>query len=199
MGRVAGPSETGKDAEFLENAAANMAEVGAWFIQEVFPLEAALMQFLHHNWRNAGDIADLRQDIYLRVCEVAMKQIPRPAKPFVFAIARNLLIDRVRRAQIIPIDAVADLDALGVPVDEPGPDRGVAARAELRRLQAAIDRLPPRCREAVVLARIDGLTGRQIAQRMGVTESAVSHHLDYGLRALADMLYGETAEPRRPK
>src|SRR5580692_7574290 len=197
---MAGPSETtGENPDFLNSAAADTAEVGAWFIHEVFPLEAALMQFLHHNWRNAGDIADLRQDIYLRVCEAAMKQIPRPAKPFVFAIARNLLIDRVRRAQIIPIDAVTDLDALNVPADEPGPDRGAAARAELRRLQAAIDRLPPRCREAVVMARIDGLTGRQIAQRMSITESAVSHHLDYGLRALADMDYAETAEKPRAK
>jgi RNA polymerase sigma factor (sigma-70 family) len=197
---MTGSSETGRDnPEFLAGAAANMAEVGAWFIREVFPLEAALMQFLHHNWRNADDLADLRQDVYLRVCEAAMRQIPHPAKPFVFAIARNLLIDRVRREQIIPIDAVADLDALGVATEEPGPDRGAAARAELRHLQAVIARLPARCREAVVLARIDGLTGRQIAARMGITESAVSHHLDYGLRALADMLYGEAAEPRRAK
>ena len=55
------------------------------------------MQFLRHNWRNKADIADLRQEVYVRVYEAARKQIPDPAKPFVFTTARNLLIDRVRR------------------------------------------------------------------------------------------------------
>ena len=90
-----------------------------------------------------------------------------PAKPFVFTTARNLLIDRVRREQIVPIEAVADLDALGIAADEPGPDRSVIAREELRRLQAALDRLPPRCREAVVLQQIEGLSRREIASAHG--------------------------------
>ena len=168
-------------------------DVKAWFVREVLPLEAALMQFLHHNWRKPGDIADLRQEVYARVCEVARKQIPQPTKPFVFTIARNLLNDRVRREQIVPIDAVSDLDALGIALDAPGPERTVMAREELRRLQSALDRLPARCREVVVLARIDGLSGREIAQRMGISDSAVSQQLDNGMRALADALYGDAS------
>ena len=127
------------------------------------------MQFLHHNWRKERDIADLRQEVYARVCEAARKQIPEPTKPFVFAIARNLLIDRVRREQIVPIDAVSDLDALAIAADVPGPERTAIARDELRRLQAALDNLPPRCREIVVLARIEGFSGREIAGRMGIS------------------------------
>ena len=83
-------------------------------------------------------------------------------KPFVFATARNLLIDRVRREQVVPIEAVADLDALDIAIDAPGPDRNAMARDELRRLHAALDQLPPRCRE-VVVKRIEGLTRREIA------------------------------------
>jgi RNA polymerase sigma-70 factor (ECF subfamily) len=51
--------------------------------------------------------------------------------------------------------------------------------------------LPARNREAVVLARIEGLTGREISQRMGLAEATVSHHLSNGIAALADMLYGD--------
>ncbi len=51
-----------------------------------------------------------------------------PTKPFVFATARNLLIDRARREHIVSFEAVADLDALGVAIDEPGPDRTIIAR-----------------------------------------------------------------------
>ncbi len=92
---------------------------------------------------------------------------------------------------------MADLDALGIAADIPGPDRSAMARDELRRLQSAIDRLSPRCREAVVLCKIEGLSGREIAQRMGVSEATVSEHIDKGMCALADMLYSEPPEIRR--
>jgi hypothetical protein len=47
----------------------------AWFIREILPLEAALTQYLHHNWRNKAEIPDLRQDIYVKVYEASRKQI----------------------------------------------------------------------------------------------------------------------------
>jgi len=183
-------------ADARAGASMNAPQVDTWFAREVLPLEAALMQFLQHNWRNKSDVADLRQDIYVLVYESALKQIPDKPKQFVFATARHLLVDRVRREQIVPIEAVADLDALDVAMDEPSPDRQVIARDELKHLQAALDRLTPRCREAVVLGRIEGLSGVEIAERMGINRSTVSKHLTDGLAALADMIHGEAPEGR---
>jgi RNA polymerase sigma factor (sigma-70 family) len=193
--------DKGRESSDLRQSAAAMtaSEVQAWFVREVLPLEAILMQYLHHNWRNKSDIADLRQEVYVRVCEAAQKQIPAAAKPFVLATARNLLINRVRREQIVPIEAVADLDALNMAMEEPGPDRAVIARDELRKLQSALDLLPPRAREAVVLGRIEGLSRRQIANRMGIAEDTVRQHLAHGMRALADILYAPQPDPRRHK
>jgi RNA polymerase sigma-70 factor (ECF subfamily) len=167
-----------------------------WFVREVLPLEAALMQFLQHNWRNKADIADLRQDVYVQVFDAAHTKIPDNAKAFVFQTARNLLINRLKREHIVPIEAVADVEALNAAIETPGPERNTIARDELRRLQAALDRLPPRCREAVVLGRIEGLSGREIAARMGITEQAVSAHLINGVRALVNEIYGD--DRRRP-
>src|SRR6185437_858434 len=110
-------------------------DVDAWFTREVLPLETALMQYLQHNWRNQSDIADLRQEVYVRVLESASQKVPDRPKQFVFATARNLLIDRVRREHIVPIEAAEDVGALEIALDEPGPDRSVLAREELRRLQ----------------------------------------------------------------
>jgi len=149
------------------------------------------MHFLRTNWRNSGDIEDLRQDVYLRVCEAAQQQFPAQAKPFVLTTARNLLINRARRERVVPIEAIADPDTLNLPADIPGPDRTVVARDELRRLQAAIDHLPPRCREAIILGRIEGLNGREIAERMGIAERTVSEHLAKGIAALAETLHGQ--------
>jgi len=164
------------------------ATTDAWFIHEVLPLEALLMQFLRRNWRNESDIADIRQEVYVRVYEAARKKIPDSPKPFVLTTARHLLINLVRRERIVPIEAIGDMDMLGVSSDEAGPDRTVIAREELRRLQTALDKLPPRCREAIVLRQVEGLSQRQIASRMGISEKTVERHLSIGVRALADML-----------
>ncbi len=184
------PSDTGADA---------VARVDVWFDEHVLPLEASLMQFLEHNWRNASDISDLRQEVYVRVYQAALTQIPDRPRQFVFATARNLLIDRVRHESVIPIEAAADLEALDIAVDAPGPERTAIARDELRRVQAALDHLPPRCRQAVVLARIEDLSRSEIARRMGVAEITVSQYVTQGICALADILCSEPPTVRRKK
>lgn len=168
--------------------------VSVWFVREILPLEAILMHFLRHNWSNKSEIADLRQEIYARVFAAARASIPENAKRFLLTTARNLLIDQVRRAQVVPIEAVADLEALGIAIDLAGPDRTTMARQELRRVQAALERLSPRAREAIALAYVEGLSGKEIAERMGVTKSTASEHLANGIRALTDMLYGESTD-----
>ncbi|HUJ04227.1 MAG TPA: sigma-70 family RNA polymerase sigma factor [Rhizomicrobium sp.] len=192
-------SDTGRDnAEpSRSGAGVNASQLEAWFVREILPLEAELMQFLHHNWRNKSDITDLRQDIYERVCEAALEKTPDQPKAFLFRTARNLLVDRVRREHVVPFEAVADLDALGLVIEAANPERTAIARDELRRLQAALDRLPPRSRQAIVLGRIEGLAGHEIARRMGISESTVSIHLANGIRALVDILYGDPADVRR--
>lgn len=87
---------------------------------------------------------------------------------------------------------MSDLDELGLAAEEPDQDRAMIAREELRRVREAIERLPPRSREAVILRRIEGLSGREIAQRMGISKSAVSRYVDNAIRTLSNHLYGET-------
>lgn len=184
---------------FETHSAADMTatEVDDWFAREVLPLELALVQFLHRNWRNASDIADLRQDIYVQLYEAASKEIPVHTRQFVFTTARNLLINRVRREQIVSIEAMADLDVLEIAEETPGPDRTVIARDELRQLQIALERIPERHRTIFKMAQIDGLSGREIALRVGLAESTVSLHLTKATRMIADLLYGEPKDLRR--
>ena len=78
------------------------AELETWFVREVLPLETMLMRFLRRNWRDRSDIEDLRQEIYVRVCEPAEVEVPKSAKSFVFATARDLLTDLVRKETSFP-------------------------------------------------------------------------------------------------
>jgi RNA polymerase sigma factor (sigma-70 family) len=191
--------DTGRDDAELHppDASVGAADVMAWFVREVLPLEAILTHFLRQNWRNQSDVEDLRQEVYLRICEAANKELPEVTKPFVFTTARNLLINLVKKEQVVPIEAVSDLDEMRIATDALGPERTVIARDELRRLQAAIEELSPRCRDVIFLGRVEGLTGQEIATRLGITQQTVSEHLANGIKALAETLHGEPVPLRR--
>lgn len=178
----------------LRDAGMSASGVNEWFVREILPLETALMQFLRRGWRNSNDVEDLCHDVFVHIYEAAKREIPHPAKPFAFAVARNLLIDRIRRENIVAIEAVADMETLGITVDEPGPDRTAIARQELRRLQAALNRLPDKWRETVVMRKIEGLSRPQIAERLGVAEPTVSQYLAQGMAALADFFSNDPTD-----
>lgn len=166
----------------------------AWFIRAIVPLEAKLMHYLHHNWRNVSDIPDLRQEIYARVLQSARERIPDNPEHFLFVCARNHLIDLVRREQVVPIETFGDLDVLGLASDSPEPDRLVIKQEELRRLVGAMEKLPPRTREAISLAYFEGLSHTEIARRMGVSRPAASRFIAKGTLVLADILYSGPGE-----
>lgn len=167
------------------------AEAKAWFVRDVLPLEAMLMRFLQRNCRNPGDVEDVRQEVYANILRAAEKALPEKTKPFLFTTARNILINRLHRENVIPIEIAADLDLTIVPSDDPGPERTVLAREALRRLQLALNDLPPRHREALLLKRVEGLSLQEISRRMGISEQVVSNYIRRGVFALADQLYGE--------
>ena len=107
-----------------------------------------------------------------------------------FATARNLMADRVRRGRIVSIDFTQDLDSLNVLVDEISPEQRLSARQELRRLSDALDRLPDKCRAVIWLRRIEGLSQREAAERLGMQEGTLESHLCRGVRALANVVLG---------
>lgn len=188
------PLPPGPDEPGARTASAPAADaLDRWFVEDVLPLEPALMRLLRRYWRRADDVPDLRQEVYTRVYEGAARDgMPSATAAYVFRTARNLLIDQARRAQVVSFDLVAELEELpDAPRDEWSPERIAAARAELRLLERALDALPPRCREVVSLRRIDGLSQKDIAARLGIAEGTVEKHVTLGMRALAETLAGQ--------
>jgi RNA polymerase sigma factor (sigma-70 family) len=165
-------------------------QLDQWFKREVLVHEAALIRYLGRVWRNRDEIPDLRQEIYVRVYEAARTARPHAPKSFLFATARNLLADRVRRGRIVSIEAVGDTDALNVLVDEITPERRLTAWQEIRWVARAFDRLPPRCREVVWLRKVDELSTREVAQSLGISQRTVEAQLLKGMRLLGDLIFG---------
>lgn len=174
-------------------------ELKAWFFREVFPLEAALTRFIRRNWRNESDVADFRQDIYTKVYTAAQRQLPVHARAFVFATARNHLINTAKRAKIVSFDLVADLESSFPEAVSADLDRQLTAREELRRVQAGLERLPTRCRQVMTLRRIEGLSTKEVAAHLNISVSTVEQQMVHGLRALTDYMMGGQGRIRRPR
>lgn len=178
------------------------ATLDEWFEMHILAYEASLMRFLRRSWRNQSELDDLRQEIYIRVYEAAAKALPQLPKSFLFATARHLLIDRMRRGRVVSIEAIGgmeELDGLNVTIDEPSCERKVSARQDLQRLSFAFDALPPRCREVLWLRRVDDLTQKEVARKLNISEGAVEKALARAVLLLMQTTYEERAESRNKR
>jgi RNA polymerase sigma factor (sigma-70 family) len=167
----------------------------SWFKREVLCHEEMLMRFLFRVWPRRDEHTDIRQETYARVYEAALKSRPQAPKAFLFATARHLMADRVRRERIVSIKASGEGDYLNVLVDEISPEQRVSATEELAKLARALQRLPPRCREVFWLRRIRDIPQKELAARFGVTEKAIEKLLTTGTRLLTQYMRVSTLAP----
>lgn len=162
----------------------------AWFTREILVHEDALVRYLQRAWRDRDETHDLRQETYARVYEAAGRQLPASPKSFLFATARHLMTDRLRRGRVVSIETMGDLDALNVLVDEVSPERRLDARQVLKQLAQAFDRLPGRCREVIWLRRVEELSQKEVAVRLGISQKTVEKHVAKGVRLIAEHFHG---------
>ena len=116
----------------------------AWFASEILIHEQALTYYLRRCWPQRDELHDLRQEIYVRVYEAAGKALPTAPKSFLFATARHLMADRVRRSRVVSIEAVGDFEPLNVLVDEISPERWFGGRQigrDIREMRIGVQHL----------------------------------------------------------
>lgn len=165
-----------------------------WFVREILAHEEALTRYLLRAWSNPADVADLKQEVYVKVLEAAEKTLPTSPRYFLFAVARNHLTDRGRRSRIVPIDLLQDVDVLAVSMDELSPERRMGSFQQLERLVDAFEHLPDRCREVVWMRKIEDLAQKEIAARLKIAEGTVEAHLVRGMRLLTQRFYAVEAD-----
>ncbi len=161
-----------------------LREIDQWFQTAVLPYAGSYRAYARKLVGNESDADDLVQDAYAKVLGMTNWRAVEAPERFVFAIIRNLAIERFRRAKVVGIRQIGVLEQDNLP--DPDPDAFVktSAREELQIVLAAIDTLPQQCRKALLLRKIDGLSPAQIAVRMNLSVSTVEKHLAKGLRLL---------------
>lgn len=148
---------------------------------------ADLLAFLARRLGNVEKAADVAQDTYVRLAGLAdTAQILEP-RAFVFRVAGNLAIDRLRQERRYCALQVEEPD------EEPcdpiaSPERTFLAAEAIEQLDHALQHLPSNARLALLLSRLEGLTHAQIALRLGVSESSVGKYLVLAMRHCRDWL-----------
>ncbi len=161
-----------------------------WLARHVLPHEPALRAWLRQKASLGFDLDDVVQETYaILVAKVSIETIRNP-KTYAFQIAWSVILQQLRRAHIVPINAVADIEALAAAADEPSPEDTVLARDELAMIRRAIAELPRQTRQAFVMRRIDGLSQSEIARRMKLSEHTVEKHIARGIKLLLAAVAG---------
>jgi len=137
---------------------------------------------------------DVVQETYAVLAGLAAVEHIESPRAYAFQTAQSIILRHLRRARIVRMDAMDDVDLQANAIDEPSPEQQVSARQDLRRVADLISQLPAKCREAFTLRKIEGLSQRDVAQRMGISESTVEKHIGRALHTLMDAFrYGGTA------
>jgi RNA polymerase sigma factor (sigma-70 family) len=179
----------------------NPIERNAWLAKEILVHERALRGYLSRFFKNTSDIEDVVQETYARLLSLndSASAAVRNWHAFLFTTARNVALDRIRRSRVVSLDALAEMGSADVLDQTPSVDDALNARQELALLLATIASLPDRCRETLTLRKLYGLSQREIAQRLAITESTVEKHVAYGVRLCAERMFANRGARGKPE
>ena len=157
-----------------------------WFASEVMPHEPILRAYLRKRFPQlTTEVDDVVQETFLKTIRARAEGKLHSARGFLFTAAHNLASDFFRRRQrIAPLEqTLADTQTLTL--ENPSPADSSVHAQELELLKEAIERLPFRCRQVIKLRKIYGLSHREIAAQLGISERTVTVHVGMGLRRCA--------------
>jgi len=139
--------------------------------------------------RYAGNDAasDLMHDVFVRLAGSPRRHGLANPGGFLRRIAQNLLIDRARKHKrdgVVLFPLQEDHDVVSAPEQE----NGLAANDLLRTYEQAVEAMPEKTRRVFLLRRVDGLSYREIHERLGIEVATVDYHMVKALRYLSDAL-----------
>jgi len=169
-----------------------------WFAEEVQPCEPPLRAYLRKSLPCTADVDDAVQACYVRLLRAKESGSIRATRPLLFAIARHAVHDFFSKRGQTETVPLTETEFLPVLEGEPGVVESICHHQELELLTEAIQSLPSRCREVILLRKIKGMPQREIAGLLGVPEHTVENLAVKGARLCADYLRSRGIDSARP-
>lgn len=141
----------------------------------------ALISFLKSRLGSAQEAYDVAQETYERLLANDKTPIINNPRAFVFRVANNLAIDRIRQRRMRGDDEVGDFDDSELVSPALSPDEQIDYELTVALVRLFISELPPKCRSAFLYYKFEERDYSEIADLLGVTESMVRK---YVLRAM---------------
>lgn len=165
-----------------------------WVGRCLLPWEGYVRAWLRRASVGPTEIDDIVQEAYSRIARLEQFQHIGNPKAYFLEVVRNVLFEQLRRSRIIRIDTIAEMDLPIIPDDSPDQERVAIGKEEIARLNQLIEQLPERCRKMFILRKVEGLSQRHIAERLGVTENTVETQVGRGLRLIMQAWAEQTSE-----
>jgi RNA polymerase sigma-70 factor (ECF subfamily) len=159
-----------------------------WFAKEVAPYEPMLRRYLWKMFPTLTDVDDVVQESYLRLLRVKAAGTLRSARGFLFTTARHVAVDLSRRRRTAGLETISTFDESCVLDDRPGVAETVSRTQEMELLIQAIESLPTRCGQVLKLQKIYGLSHKEVAAQLGISERTVNVQIGKGVRRCAQFL-----------
>ncbi len=163
--------------------------------QEVIAQELHIHEEFILNWLKnfLGDretAMDVKQSVFLHVLEFAARTKINNPKAFMFKVARNLAYSEMRRrirhdsAFITTGDYSLDEISQEPQSTAPSPEQSTSIKDEIGNLFRIINTLPKRQRQTIMMHRVDGLSYKEIAQKLDVSVSSVEKYMSHALKTI---------------
>ena len=158
------------------------------------PHEAGMRGWLARRGIAECDIDDIVQETYAKLVALPSIEAIRDARTYTYQVAWSVHITNLRKSNVIPIKAIPQFEQANIAAPEPSPEQVVGDRGELEQLARALAKLPERCRAVFMARRVEGLSHRETAQKLGISEKTVEKHMARGIRHLMD-IFGRGGKP----
>jgi len=150
----------------------------------------ALRRYFQRRLGDPAEAEDLAQEVLLRLTRRQQTlhssgDQPKTQTAYIFAVARSVLTDKLRRDQVRERSAHCDLEnAAGMEV--PSAERVYSAQERIERVSRLMQGLSPRAREVFMMHRVEGLSYSEIAGSLSIAVSTVEKHMIAALRFLVE-------------
>jgi RNA polymerase sigma factor (sigma-70 family) len=162
-------------AEVSAGSSNRAAEVSQLFREH----NRALVLFLASRLKDVQAAREVAQEAYVRVLELENLGAVGFLRSYLFKVAGNLAIDRMRQQQSrARLDRISDFDDF---LDNLQPERTVIAREELAFLGRVVGELPAKYQQAFRLHRLEDQPFEEIARQMGLKERMVRRYVTNSL------------------
>lgn len=152
-----------------------------WRIEQLLlDKSSAVQAFFRRRLRPGSSVEalDLAQEVYSRVLNAGRQRVIQDPEAYLFTVARHLLEEHAvaerRRSQHADLEDPAVLAMLSI---EPAVEHEIDRQRMAGVLHQAFDGLSPPCQATLLLAYEEGLSYREIAERLGVSKPMIQKYL----------------------